>query len=373
MTITRQHAAVELALRRGAVRATGLLLGVALDAALADPARWHPVAGFGRAAAWAERRLYRDSRAAGAVHTAVLVTAVAAPAAAFERSPVAASGVVLTAGVAWAVIGGASLRREGRRLAEELAADDLTAARGRLPNLCGRDPAMLDSSGIARAAIESIAENTSDAVVAPLWWGAVAGLPGLVAYRAVNTLDAMIGHRSERYQRFGWAAARADDLVNLLPARFCALVTCACAPIVGGEPVDAFWVMRRDGRSHPSPNAGQIEAAFAGALGLRLGGRNEYSYGVEHRPELGFGRPSEPGDVAAAARLSGAVSLVCLTAAALAAPVASLLAARSAARLRTSRMSQTSRMSRTSRGALGAVTGHGRRRGGGEGPWASGG
>ncbi|WP_462188503.1 CobD/CbiB family cobalamin biosynthesis protein, partial [Frankia sp. CcWB2] len=190
---------------------------------------------------------------------------------------------------------------------------------------CGRDPASLDAAGIARGAIESIAENTSDALVAPLWWGALAGLPGLVTYRAINTLDAMIGHHSPRYERFGWAAARLDDLANLLPARVCALVTCACAPVVGGSAVDAYWVMRRDGRSHPSPNAGMVEAAFAGALGLRLGGELRYPYRVEHRPELGFGRRPQGADVAAAARLSAAVSVVCVALTA-AVPVARLVA-----------------------------------------------
>ncbi|SNQ49189.1 Cobalamin biosynthesis protein CobD (fragment) [Frankia canadensis] len=181
---------------------------------------------------------------------------------------------------------------------------------------------------MARAAIESLAENTCDAVVAPLWWGALAGLPGLAGYRAVNTLDAMIGHHSDRYERFGWAAARLDDLANLLPARLCALAACACAPLVGGSAVDAYWVMRRDGRSHPSPNAGPVEAAFAGALGLRLGGELRYPYRVEHRPELGFGRPPAAADVARAARLSAATGLVGLAVTALAvAPLAAAAAA----------------------------------------------
>ena len=121
--------------------------------------------------------------------------------------------------------------------------------------------------------IESVAENTSDAVVAPLLWGAVAGIPGLVAYRAVNTLDAMVGHRSARYLRFGWASARLDDVANWIPARVTAALTAACAPLVTRtNPVKVLRIVRRDGGRHPSPNAGRCEAAFAAALGVRLGG-----------------------------------------------------------------------------------------------------
>ena len=123
-----------------------------------------------------------------------------------------------------------------------------------------------------RATVESVAENTSDAVVAPLLWGAVAGVPGLLGYRAVNTLDAMVGHLSARYARFGWASARADDVANAVPARVAALLAAAAAPVVGGEPRGALSAWRRDAHRHPSPNAGPVEAAFAGALGRRLGG-----------------------------------------------------------------------------------------------------
>ncbi|WP_261571364.1 cobalamin biosynthesis protein, partial [Frankia gtarii] len=324
-----------------------MILGAAVDAVFADPARLHPVAGFGRAAGRLERLLYRDGRAAGALHTTLLLAAVTVPAAAAEHAwgrPRAVrarpapdrpggwdrdgAAVAMTAVATWVVLGGASLRRHGRRLGAELLAGDLTAARARLPTLCGRDPSLLDEAGIARGAIESIAENTCDAVAAPLWWGTVAGLPGLAGYRVVNTLDAMIGHHSDRYERFGWAAARLDDLVNLLPARLCALATCLCAPVVGGNVADAFWVMRRDGRSHPSPNAGMVEAAFAGALGLRLGGELRYPYRVEYRPELGFGRPPRGADVVAAARLSGAAGAVCLAVSALVGGVGWAAAAR---------------------------------------------
>jgi adenosylcobinamide-phosphate synthase len=193
-----------------------------------------------------------------------------------------------------------------------------------LPRLCGRDPAGLGADEIARATIESVAENTSDAVVAPLLWGAVAGPAGLAGYRAVNTLDAMVGHRSARYERFGWASARVDDAANAGPARLTALLTAACAPLVGGSPRAAWRVARADGRKHPSPNAGWCEAAYAGALGVRLGGRNVYGDRVEDRPVLGSsGRPPAQGDIARAVRLERAVSaaatgLAVLTAAGLA-------------------------------------------------------
>jgi adenosylcobinamide-phosphate synthase len=174
--------------------------------------------------------------------------------------------------------------------------------------LCGRDPSVLDGADLVRAVVESVAENTSDAAVGSLWWGALAGLPGLVAYRAINTLDAMIGHHSERYEAFGWAAARLDDLVNLVPARLTALLTMLLAPTIGGRPSDAWRAWRRDAAAHPSPNAGPCEATFAGALGVQLGGLTTYSYGVSLRPILGDGRRVEISDIGRATRLSSHVT-----------------------------------------------------------------
>jgi adenosylcobinamide-phosphate synthase len=155
--------------------------------------------------------------------------------------------------------------------------------------------------------VESVAENTADAAVAPLFWGAVAGLPGLLGYRAVNTLDAMVGHRSPRYERFGWAAARADDVATWLPARITAALTVACAPPTGGSAGRALRTWWRDGAAHPSPNAGRCEAAVAGALGVRLGGRNAYGSRIEDRPVLGDGPRPTATDVGRAVRLSRAV------------------------------------------------------------------
>ncbi|WP_439663435.1 cobalamin biosynthesis protein [Lentzea sp. HUAS TT2] len=293
----------------GAGRALGLLLGVAADAVFGDPRRFHPVAAFGSSSAALEKRIYADSQAAGAVYSAVLVGGTVAAGVAVERlarrnwlTQALATGVAT-----WVVLGGNSLATEGTSMGRELADGDLEAARDRLPNLCGRDAARLDTTGLARATVESVAENTSDAVVAPLFWGAVFGVPGLLGYRAANTLDAMVGHKSPRYLRFGWASARLDDLLNLLPSRLAALLTVGGAPVVGGSASQALETWRRDASAHPSPNAGQVEAAFAGALEIRLGGRTVYSHGVEERPVLGHGRNPDSGHVTRAVELSRVV------------------------------------------------------------------
>jgi adenosylcobinamide-phosphate synthase len=301
-----------------AALATGLLAGYAADALLADPSRGHPVALFGRAARGWEERWYQDSRVRGAVFTAVCVGGSAALGAAVDRA--AGTRRVLaaaaTASAAWTVIGAASLRREAEEIGRLLEIGDVEGARERLPRLCGRDARGLGESALARAVIESVAENTSDAVVAPLFWGAVAGTPGLLAYRAANTLDAMVGYRSARYQNFGWASARLDDVLNLIPARLTGLLTVAAAPRVGGTRTQAWQALRHDGGCHPSPNAGHCEASAAGALGLRLGGTNVYGARVEERPQLGTGRSPRVFDIARATKLSQAV---CTSAAVLAA------------------------------------------------------
>jgi adenosylcobinamide-phosphate synthase len=287
-------------------RAVGLLLGVAADVALGDPRRGHPVAVFGTVAKSAEKLLHTDRRSAGVVYTGLLVGGTVAVAAVAERisrrSPVLEA--TTTAVTTWAVLGGSSLADEGTAMARALDAGDLDTARRRLAHLCGRESANLDAQGLARASVESVAENTSDAVVAPLVWGAVAGLPGLVGYRAANTLDAMVGHRSPRYRRFGWASARLDDALNLVPSRLAAVLTAVCAPVVGGSASGAWRTWRSDASAHPSPNAGQLEAAFAGALQIRLGGRTVYGHVVEQRPILGEGRTADAGDVTRGVELS---------------------------------------------------------------------
>jgi adenosylcobinamide-phosphate synthase len=307
--------------RRGL--AAGLLLGAALDAVLADPRRGHPVAAFGAAASRAEAVLWADSRGRGMTMVAVCLTPVAAAGLAGQllRGRPSAS-VAVTALATWAVLGGTSLAREAQAIGRLLDDGDLAAARRRLPALCGRDPDRLDAAGLARATVESVAENTSDAVVAPLLWGAVLGLPGLLGYRAVNTLDAMIGHHSPRYERFGWAAARLDDAANLIPARVTGLLAAGLAPAVGGSPRHALRMLRRDGGKHPSPNAGRCEAAFAGSLAVQLGGQNVYHGQAEQRGLLGDGGPPDAADIAGAVRLS---RLVSTAAAVLAAVIAHIL------------------------------------------------
>lgn len=305
--------------RRG-FRAAGIALGYALDRCFADPRRFHPVAGFGQAAAVLEAYSYRDSKLAGTAHTAALLVAVAATGWIAERATrrSAAATVAVTAVATWATLGGTSLIRVGAEMSEHLYDDDIDEARALLPSLCGRDPNLLDVGGIARATTESLAENTSDAHTGPLVWAALAGVPGVLAYRAANTLDAMIGHKSARYLRFGWAAARLDDLMNVLPARITALATALAVPFLGGSAMASLRVCSRDGRSHPSPNAGVAEAAFAGALGVRLGGPLRYPYGEEVRPVLGDGAPPRVGDMHEAVRLSRAVQNVTAVAAVLA-------------------------------------------------------
>lgn len=302
--------------------ALGLVLGFCADRLVGDPARWHPVAGFGSVAAHLEQRTYVDRRAAGVAHVALLVGGAAAVGLAGERTrhpprPVTHSTIsavcrgaddgstglahtLLTAAATWAVLGGRSLEREATAVADLLYDESLPAARRRLTHLVGRTTSDLDESDVARAVIESVAENTSDAVVAPLVWGAIAGIPGLLGYRAANTLDAMVGHHSTRYERFGWAAARLDDLLNLPGAR----VSAALAVGLGDDPRAALRAWRRDAGAHPSPNAGPVEAAFAGALGLRLGGRTVYASRVEDRPLLGDGRAPVAADVTRATALA---------------------------------------------------------------------
>jgi adenosylcobinamide-phosphate synthase len=294
--------------------AVGLAVGYLADRVVGDPSRGHPVAGFGAAASWLEARCYEDRRAAGVMYTGALVGAAIALGAVLERliSNRSLSSAVTTAAATWAVLGGRSLSREAATVAGQLAAGSLLAAREQVRHLVGRETAELSTEEVARATVESVAENASDAIVAPLLWGAVAGLPGLLGYRAANTLDAMIGHRSPRYLRFGWAAARLDDLANWVPARLAALAAAAWAPLIGGTAGKAIDVVRRDAGRHPSPNAGVIEAAFAGALDVQLGGQNAYHGTVEDRGILGSGRPVTVADIKRADRLAVAVSLSAL-------------------------------------------------------------
>jgi adenosylcobinamide-phosphate synthase len=251
--------------------------------------------------------MWADRRPRGALFTAICVGGAALAGRGVERRG-GRWGLVANAAGTWAVLGSRSLRAEGRAVHDLLSADDLAGARRRVTHLVGRDPSALDADGVARAALESVAENTCDAIVAPLLWGAVAGLPGLLAYRAANTLDAMVGYRSPRYAKFGWASARLDDLANVVPARATAVLVAVTAPLAGGDGRAAVRTAIADGRKHPSPNSGYSEAAFAGALGLRLGGTNAYAGRVEHRPLIGTGRPPTADDLRRAGRLCAAVT-----------------------------------------------------------------
>ena len=293
-------------MKQEVVEPAALITGWVVDLLVGDPIHGHPVAAFGRAAQALERVLWRPSRFAGAVHVALLVGPIAIGASAVDRTLKRRPGArfVLTSVATWAVIGGRSLGQEANRLANAVAEGDLEEARSVAPALVGRDPSELDGPELCRAAVESVAENTADAVVAPLLWSAAAGPAGAIAYRAANTLDAMIGHHDDRYDRFGWAAARLDDVLTWPAARVGALLTVALAPFVGGNARRAWTTLRRYGDRHPSPNAGRMEAAFAGALGIRLGGRNRYGDRFEERPVLGEGPRPGVDEVRRAVELS---------------------------------------------------------------------
>jgi adenosylcobinamide-phosphate synthase len=305
-------------------RVVGVLAGYLADLVLADPRTGHPVAGFGVAAAAVERVTYRDSRIGGVAHVGLLVGAVSLFGAVLDwrarrRGPLLSAAA--TAVATWIALGGTTLARTGLAMADLVSRDDVEGARRLLPALCGRDPAQLDAAGLTRAAVESVAENTSDATVAPLLWATVGGVPAVLGYRAVNTLDSMVGHRSPRYARFGWAAARLDDAANYVAARVTAALVVLCAPIVGGSPSGAVRAWGRDAARHPSPNAGVVEAAFAGALGVRLGGPTAYRYELQIRPTLGEGVPPSVADLRRAVRLSRAVQAAAVLCVALSAAV----------------------------------------------------
>jgi adenosylcobinamide-phosphate synthase len=276
-------------------RALGAAAGLALDQLVGEPPvpdRLHPVAVFGTGVSALERRLYDDRLAPGAVLAAGGV-GMAALAGAALRSPVLA-GYLSTAG--------RGLHDAARDVADALDAGDLARARDLMPALVGRDPTTLDAAAVARAVVESVAENTTDAVVAPALWTLVGGSIGAFVHRATDTLDSMVGYRDARYRRFGTAAARLDDALAYVPARATAVLVALARPRRASE---VARVVRRDGRRHPSPNAGIGEAAFAAALGVRLGGGdNRYGDGVEHRPSMGDGRDPAGRDIHAAVGLS---------------------------------------------------------------------
>lgn len=278
-----------------------MLAGMAIDALLGWPGRiyrriGHPVTWLGRLIGGLEARLNRGAAplaliAGGAVTVLAVVLAAIIPAIVLQMLlPAGGAGIVLGGVLAWPLIAARSLHDHVAAVARPMAAVDLAAARQAVAMIVGRDPAQLDGPGIARAALESLAENSSDGVIAPLFWGALAGLPGIAAYKAINTMDSMIGHRSPRYEYFGKVAARLDDLANLIPAR----LTGGLFVIASGAWRGAWRVMRRDARHHRSPNAGWPEAAMAGGLGLRLSGPRVYGDRIADEPWLNAGAP-DPG------------------------------------------------------------------------------
>lgn len=280
-------------------RARGTALGLVLAQVVPPvPDRAHPVARFGTVMTAVEEVLWADDRRAG-VRYAVAGAALGAVGGRLLGSTTAAVSVTTA---------GRQLRDVAAGIGAHLEAGDLEAARAALPSLVGRDPTDLDESGVAAAVIESVAENMVDAVYAPALWAFAGGAAGTGCYRALNTMDAMVGHRSERYERFGWAAARADDLANLVPARLLALCTVALAP--SERRAATVRAIRDDAPAHPSPNAGVAEAAFAGALGVSLGGPLRYGDRVEDRPTLGSGDRPVAADIARAVRLAERAELV---------------------------------------------------------------
>ncbi|MCT4607776.1 MAG: adenosylcobinamide-phosphate synthase CbiB [Pelagimonas sp.] len=268
-----------------------MLVGLVIDALIGWPDALfrkigHPVTWMGALITWCEQRLNLGGRLprllGGAVTVGVVCTATAIIATALAWAlPGGFLGVVIGGVLAWPFIAVRSMHDHVEAVAKPLVAGDLPGARFAVSMIVGRDPAQLDSAGIARAANESLAENTSDGIVAPLFWGVVVGLPGIAVYKAINTMDSMIGHRNERFEAFGKIAARLDDLVNLIPAR----LTGALFALASGRNCPrAFAVMRRDAKSHRSPNAGWPEGALAGALGIRLSGPRAYGDHTVNEP-----------------------------------------------------------------------------------------
>ncbi|MDA9545787.1 adenosylcobinamide-phosphate synthase [Bradyrhizobium sp. USDA 3397] len=289
--------------------AGAMVVAMAVDALLGWPA-WlfarigHPVTWLGGLIAAVDSAWNRASdppasrRAAGAAAAvAVIALSVALGWALQSLLPSGWIQIVLIGILAWPLVALRSLHDHVAAVAMPLLAGDVAAARDAVSRIVGRDPASLDEAGIARAAIESLAENASDGIVAPVFWGALFGLPGILGYKAINTLDSMIGHRSERHEAFGWAAARIDDVANFIPARLTGFLFVLLAP----QRSEALACMTRDARHHRSPNAGWPEAAMAGGLGVRLSGPRIYHGSATDEPWLNKGaRDPRAADIAEA-------------------------------------------------------------------------
>lgn len=264
--------------------AIAAVVGVALDQLVGEPpVAWHPVARYGLLMTRIEHSVYADRRSNGVAFTLIGVGIGVVTGTSLRRTiGRSASSIVATA----VCSAGRMLDSEAKTVARLTADGDLPAARARLRSLVGRTADHLDEPEISRAVIESVAENSVDAVVSSLIWATIGGAPAVLAHRAVNTLDAMVGHRNTRYECFGWASARLDDFANYVPARFAAMTVALARP----TRAPSIWrAVRRDAARHPSPNGGVIEAAYAAALDVRLGGVNLYHGAIEDRGTLGTG------------------------------------------------------------------------------------
>lgn len=268
-----------------------LLAGVLLDLWLGEPRRWHPLVGFGRCVGWLEQRCNRGStpvrRVLGVLAVLLLVVPPVALCSWLLQWPLLQ--LLLSPLVLWFSLGLKSMGEHIAPIQQALERGDEAAARHATAMICSRDEATLE---IERTAVESILENGNDAVFGALFWFALAGAPGALAFRLINTLDASWGYRSERFLAFGWAAARLDDLAGLLPARLTALSYALC-----GQTRRALRCWRQQAPQHDSPNGGPVMAAGAGALGLRLGGATIYRGKTVHKPVLGEGRPARREDL----------------------------------------------------------------------------
>ncbi|UPG96769.1 adenosylcobinamide-phosphate synthase CbiB [Luteibacter aegosomatissinici] len=286
-----------------------LLLAVGLDALLGEPVRWHPLVAFGRYAGMLERRFHADSRWAGVAAwcLAVLVPCAGLLAVRAASTPALAFGIDVL--VLYAAIGRRSLGEHARPIADALDRGDLVAARTAVGWMVSRDTVALDAAQVAGAATESVLENGHDAVFGALFWFALLGGPGALLFRLANTLDAMWGYRTPRFLRFGWAAARIDDVLGFIPARFTALTYAAM-----GHFDSAWCCWRGQAPLWKSPNAGPVMAAGAGALQVVLGGPAPYHGQWQPRPVLGEGEPPAASSIRAALRLvdRGVVAWLCV-------------------------------------------------------------
>ncbi len=271
----------------------------------------HPVVWMGALLDWLDKTLNKGThqRLKGVLALLILLAVTAAITVAIHLGlSLIPFGWVIEAILATTLLAQKELARAVRAVADALDTS-LEAGRRQVSQIVGRDPETLDSAGVSRAAIESLAESTSDGIIAPLFWLVLGGLPGIAIYKAINTADSMIGHKTERHLQFGWAAARLDDLVNWLPARLSALLVAGAAFWVTGAEAEKAWTTAlRDARKHASPNAGWPEAAFAGALGYTLGGPRSYAGETIDLPSLGNGRRDlGPADIRNALALYGMV------------------------------------------------------------------